>query len=474
MKVLSSFTLLFFCLSFAFFQIQSGDVLLYLALARDFVLSGDWPQGDPYLYSRPAAPLHIAHEYASYLLFHSAWQLGDWAGLIWLKALLLGSTFALALSSQPLRINKSILFVMLWPLAVLAASFRFVERSSLVSDLFCVLLCFELYRSHVPSRGLLLRLTLLFFVWVQFHPGFPVGVVILLIWFMNERLRANWPWSWLWVAIPLTALLLNPLGLTGALYPFRFALNEAQTLKLYNFEWLPAYHKLFRTTPEVMAFWVFVGVCGFVILRDRLWSKGRGQIVIFCLVLAVLGVRFIPMAVATSLLLLKPWLKFQSPRLLELNRWPGFIVIGLLITVGVKNLHGGYSSSSGLRRPGWSLDARFFPTQTAVILQQIPQGGRLYNSHDFGGYLIWQKQTPVFHHGFVTDMEFYASEVIGAMRTPEEFLRLARTYNWTMLLVDKGSSYRFLHHVLSGRPQWKIVAEDEASYLIYLEAGAHP
>ena len=44
-------------------------------------------------------------------------------------------------------------------------------------------------------------------------------------------------------------------GLEGALYPVRFALNEARVFKHYNFEWFPAYSQAFRFTPEVLAFW---------------------------------------------------------------------------------------------------------------------------------------------------------------------------------------------------------------------------
>ena len=36
-----------------------------------------------------------------------------------------------------------------------------------------------------------------------------------------------------------------------------------------------------------------------------------------------------------------------------------------------------------------------------------------------------------------------------------------------MLLIDKSSSYPYFYSILSPLPDWKIVAEDEAAYLIY-------
>src|SRR5665213_4635165 len=69
----NAWLLFFFALSFTFFAIQSGDVLMYLTLARDFLVHGEWPTVDPYLYSLPNAQLHIAHEYLSYFIFYGAW-----------------------------------------------------------------------------------------------------------------------------------------------------------------------------------------------------------------------------------------------------------------------------------------------------------------------------------------------------------------------------------------------------------------
>ena len=101
------------------------------------------------------------------------------------------------------------------------------------------------------------------------------------------------------------------------------------------------------------------------------------------------------------------------------------------------------------------------------FLQQKRIAGNLYNAHDFGAYLIWRGVLPVFHHGFVTDMGFYENEVMGVFKGQARFLELAAKYNWTMLLVEKYGAYRYFYQILGSLPQWKIVAEDEASYLIY-------
>lgn len=462
-----SLLLFFFALSFTFFAIQSGDVLMYLSFARDFLLKGQWPDHDPYLYSLPHAPLYIAHEYLSYLLFYSAWWLSGFAGLIVFKMLVLSAVFALVLTATPHANNRSPLWIGLWILAVIAASFRFIERSSLFSDLFCVWLAWELTRHSHVNRKLIVRISLLFLIWPQLHPGFPLGFAMLGLWvvwhcactpdFRNRRL--------LWLLIPGAVVLINPLGLEGALYPFRFALNEALVLKRSNFEWFPAYHRLFRFTPEVMAFWLLSACALVLIARKKAWLSWRAILSYFCIVCASQAVRFLPWASFTLVLLIKPWAEFHFVRLPK--RATAYVLASLLLIISGKNFIFGYNSSSGPRTPTLALDPRHFPIHTVEVLRAHPQGGRLYNSHDFGSYLIWTGHAPIFHHGFVTDMDFYAQDVVGVFESQARFLELARKYGWTMLLVEKYGNYQYFYNILSPLTQWKIVAEDEASYLIY-------
>jgi hypothetical protein len=67
----------------------------------------------------------------------------------------------------------------------------------------------------------------------------------------------------------------------------------------------------------------------------------------------------------------------------------------------------------------------------------------------------------------MTDVAFYENDVMGVFRSQRRFLELAAKYNWTMLLVEKHGNYRYFYQILAPLPEWKIVAEDEAAYLIY-------
>ncbi|MGE4130447.1 MAG: hypothetical protein AB7F86_02350 [Bdellovibrionales bacterium] len=459
-----------FAFSFTLFAIQSGDALIYLAIARDILLKGEWHNiPDPYAYTGQHSLLIWTHEYLSYLLFWWASEAAGLAGLILFKALVWGAVFLIVLRSKPTVQNTSWLWMAAWAMAVLAGSFRFIERSSMLSDLLTVWLVYDLIDREKVERTWLFRTTLLFALWVNLHPGFPIGFALLLIWAIHRTWIAKtitlrqWPW----LLLPVLATCVHPELWRGLSYPFEFAAgSEASIFKKYNFEWMPPYHPLFRWAPETVAFWCLVGLTFFTLLRERSWFSLRTWFALFSLAMALKAVRFVPWVSFSLLICIKPWceLKLISnfPR-----RFAATLVGVLLLAIAIKNVTLGYRASSGARLPTWGLDPKFFPVQTVQFLRNQPIPGRLYNSHDLGGYLIWTKMTPVFHHGFMTDMEFYEKEVIGVLNSKAEFDRLAEKYNWTMLLVERYGTFFRWRQILIDDPRWRIVAEDEASYLIY-------
>src|SRR5262249_33281809 len=160
-----------------------------------------------------------------------------------------------------------------------------------------------------------------------------------------------------------------------------------------------------------------------------------------------------------------PWAIMSSRRIPEQKLLK--VLLATMVVVAIKNLAFGYTGSSGPRKPRVELDSNFFPTETLKFLRTTPIAGRLYSAHDFGNFLIWSGYVPVFHHGFVTDMDFYQQDVVGIFQSQARFLEIAQKYNWTMLLVDKHGNYPYFYKILSPLTNWKIVAEDDASYLIY-------
>lgn len=447
--------LLFFAVSFCVFPIQSGDVMMYLTIARDFILEGEWRQIDVHNYLYPATDqvLHWHHEYLSALMFYGAWWVGGFPALILFKTLLIITTVWIVLRDE--TDEPAGLWIGLGALAIYAASFRFIERSSLFSDALSALTFVTLRRESRLTNALLIKLGLIFWLWIQLHPGFPFGLALVVLWAVQQR-----QFSPRWIFVP-AVMLLNPDFADGFLYPFRFAFSEAEVFRRHNYEWLPAYHPIILFTREMIAFWIFSLATALLLILARAWREAAFALLAF--LAAAQAVRFVPSAAMVMLICMRRPARDLFPKSVE--QWLGRTAASVLIVISAKNLIFGYSSSAGFRLPGFGLDDSVFPSKTIEVLRQLPKTP-IYNSHDFGAYLLWLNEKPVFHHGFVTDLAFYQNEVIGSLTSSERFFAAANKYHWQVLLVDRNSAYARLYPILAPHPEWKIVAEDAAAYLI--------
>lgn len=459
--------MLFFASSFCIFAIQSADALMYFAIARDMFSKGIWDGADPYLYSLQNAQLHWSHQYLSILTFDWLHKSGGIAALILFKTLLWAIGLLFILRSRPHEKNPSLVWVGLFCLAVIAASFRFIERGSLFSDIFTLILIFVLSENTKVSRRLLISLAVLFWTWSQFHAGFPIGWALIGIWVftrvLEDKNRLKPSLLWLLLLIPIVCL--HPMGLQALTYPLAFSGSEAVAFRQFNFEWFPSYSREFRRAPEIISFFILIGCSFALMLLNRTRDLWHWALALFCTAAGMYYVRFVPWAAFGLVVAVKSYA--QMPKMTLDRRWAQTFVTIALIAIGTKNILFGYQSSSGFRKPSLSFDARFFPLKTYAFWRQNRIPGNLFVLHDFGNYVAWQQGGEVFHHGFVTDMDFYVNDVVAVYKSQQRFLELAEKYNWTMLLIDKNNSYSRFHQWLSPLPEWRIVAEDEASYLIY-------
>ncbi len=459
--------LLAFATSFCLFAVQSADVLMYFAIVRDLWANGKWDAVDPYLYSLSGAELHWSHQYLSILIFDQAYKFAGAAGIILLKAFVWAWGLFIVLKSPSRDQNKNPVWIALFVLATIAASFRFIERGSLFSDVFTVALIYWLSNSSALNKKLVVKIWVLFAIWIQLHAGYPVGLALLALWVLSriliDRAMPARQTVWLLCLVPLAFL--HPLGLRGFLYPFAFSAHEAAAFRGYNFEWFSSYSATFRSAPEVIAYFVLSGLSLTLLAVNRVRSFWVWTVSLFCIASGLYYVRFIPWAAFGLLVATK-----NAARLPKVNlekRWIQIPIGAILVGITVKNLTLGYYSSSGHRKPQLEFDSRFFPFKTYEFWRANRIPGRLFAIHDFGNYISWQSGGPVFHHGFVTNSDFYLNDVIGVFRSRERFLELAKKYDWTMLLIDKNTSYRRFYELLSPLKEWQIVSEDDASYLIY-------
>ncbi len=219
--------------------VQSDDLFMCLALGRRLLTLGEFGATDPFLFTIRNYEWHLWHEWLSYLVYFGLFAALGMTGIVVLKATMVVAATTLIWRGGR-RVGAPALLVMLISLVALAIALpRIGDRASFFSDLMTCLLIYLFTSTSAPRARR--WLPGLFIIWVQLHPAFPVGLLLVFLF-----IATSWPgWTrrerqtWVWTgALCLASTLINPLGPEGLLYPLRkFIAPEWNIFREINSEW---------------------------------------------------------------------------------------------------------------------------------------------------------------------------------------------------------------------------------------------
>jgi len=422
MVIAVTFLLVFFAaLQFSvdsdtWWQLRSGE---FIAEQRAI------PTTDSFSYTRAGEPWRYPSnawlgELKLFLINH----LFGLGGLnVWVAAMvtLAFSFIYLAMSGRLLL--KSFVLV----LAVLASGIYWAARPYMVSLVLAAafLWILEDFRWGSPEAGRrfrrLLWLPALMMVWVNSHPGFAIGFLLLAVYLLDEGVR--WAWaryrgnaktqkvagdrlsSLALIALTvLVAACINPAGPAVLAYPFETLSIGALGDSIQEWQ-SPDFHSL-QAQPFAWLLLILMGVLGAahrpLALSDFLLVAGFAF-------MGLLAVRNIPLfALAAPIVLTRhaePWLQeLGSIRKLKKagRRQPaGWLpllnasIVGLLALGALARLAAVFPGEANLQHLATKL-----PVGAVKYLQRERPPGALFNSYNWGGYLLWTlREYPVFVDG---------------------------------------------------------------------------
>ena len=217
-------TLLLACVAvLAWRSVVDIDVGLHLAGGRFVAETGTVPSQDPFTWTvseRPYVAYHWLFQLAAY---HLVEALGV-VGLVGFRFVLLLVVAALVVDVLRLRRVSPMAGAAVGLLALFAGEWRFTLRPELASWVLAAAVLWLLERRRLGLRAPGVVLPLLFLAWVNLHVWLP-GFVLLGLYAADECWRRRSPWSPLlgWGAVSALAMLVNPYGLEGVLYPLELA-----------------------------------------------------------------------------------------------------------------------------------------------------------------------------------------------------------------------------------------------------------
>jgi hypothetical protein len=216
--------------------------------------------------------------------------------------------------------------------------------------------------------------------------------------------------------------------------------------------------------PATLYYWLFIAV--FLISLPGFFNKHylkQGIMLAAVCIISLTGYRYIPLFV----LLAGPYVAASLNRLLIRIKPPAVAVNLFVLVVALAFLGYGFKQGRIFQR---GLQEERIPAGAVAFIKANKLGGKMFNTMNWGGYLIWQLSgtATVFIDGRMLDPKRLVPYTHILWMTPEgrQFFEQA---NFDLALVPYGNSfsgerYPIVAYLLN-HPNWQVVYHDERGYL---------
>lgn len=372
------------CLGLFSPEIRDSDFWWHLRTGQYIVETHSLPVPDPFAYTTAAAPLayagegavqhfNLTHEWLAQVLLYGAYRAAGFPGVVALRALLLAAFCGLA---GFVAWRRSGVADRGWLAGLAAAAIAVpfaLDRPQLFTYLFLALAV-----AILESRRRLWLLPPLFLIWANCHGGFFLGWVVLAV-YCTEALVARVRGKslpeeralWLWSAVAVLASGINPNGFRAVQVLF---LYRSSAMQSHLLEWgrPPLW-------PPPLFAWLLAAAAG-----AMLWQRRKVRVCDWLLLAAFSAAAlaadrntifigfFAPVFLAGYL----PWKR-------PLPAVAGWAAAGALAAGIIWGTVAG--DFFQLRAAEWR-----YPAGAADFLDAHHVTGRMFNTYEYGGYLIWR------------------------------------------------------------------------------------
>jgi hypothetical protein len=450
------------------------DLWWHIKYGQSILTTHHWPTIEQYSFT-VTGQHWLAYEWLGDVLLAAVYQAGGLRGL-GIALILLGSLFALALYYYTtLRCgNPKAGFVATALLLNLANSFNM--RPQMLGYLFLILTLIILERFRQGKRGGVWLLPLVMLVWINTHGSWIIGLGTIGVYLACGLLRIRLgdvetqPWSAKERRHLMTALLLSvvatvitPYGAGLAKFPF---IVSSMPLGVANIqEWLPM---TFYLSGDKLFLALVLGFLVVQVMVRPKWRLEELGLFLFAATMAFIHLRFLTLFVAycapVFVVVLARWLP-KYDRSKEVYALNGAIILGVL---GAMAWY--FPSRSDYTR----IVEKTFPVAAVEYLNTHSVPGPMYNSYEFGGYLLW---APGPEHKVFVDGRTEVYERAGIFQDQVALenlkpgsLSVLDKYKIQSCLVISGQA---LSTVLAALPGWeKVYADDRAVLFVRRQSEA--
>ncbi len=456
------------------------DLFLHLGTGQYVVENLQVPTSDIFSFTR-GGERWVSHEWGFGVVTHFFWFAKGYWALVALKASLVVAILSVLLGLMIWRSGGSLtaaspLLVALLAVGLWAIKDELILRASLFSSLFVlILLGLLVWFDRRGGRLSFAAIALLFLFWGNFHGEVLFGLFVLGL-VTTEALLGRWqgergfisatllqankdrPYLSLFV-VSLLLTLVNPNGIQVLLYPFRlawFLSSRGDTLEMGHFT---------GATPASSAgFYLLVAILLLGLLpieRLKVLSLTDVATVAAFLALAVKSHRFIFFFVLFSLPVIVRLFSdksVESPSFLRSPRLRLYAVSFTMLVVAAAAV----AAWRGHERTPVS---HHFPSGAVEYLQEEEVAKRPFHHQNYGGYLRWHLEEPIFWDGRNL---LFASLMAEVAQMPLD--EVVEKWDVDSLLLTEFEYQQMVDQIVPA--QWALVYWDDFSALFLRRASA--
>jgi hypothetical protein len=464
---------------FGFFAVKVWDIDFWwhIASGRNILENGAIPSVDPFGVYDAAnvwGQTVLKSQWLGQVLLYSVYRWFDVDGVILFRAGVLSLCLAIVYLRCRLAATASLFSFAMTALAGLAILQHTGERPQLFSFLYLSLIFLLLDGfMHSGRRWLIYCIPLVMLVWSNTHAGAVLGVVALGLFGTGHVLENRWSGErfntpqlsllFMIMCLSAVALVCTPNGLATIMRiifveniffvegnPLRDRVSE------YAYPW--------SLWPATLYYWVFIGVT--LVSLPGFFNKTylKQGIVVFAIgMISLTGYRYIPLFV----LLAAPYVAASLNRMLSRIKPPDIAVNLFVLVVALAFLGYGFKQERVFQH---GMQEGRFPVGAVAFIKANKLGGKMFNTMNWGGYLIWQLPgtATVFIDGRILDPRRLVPYTHILWMTPEGKLFFEQA-NFDLVLVPNGNAFSGERYpivaYLQNHTGWQVVYQDKAGYL---------
>lgn len=364
------------------------------------------PMTDPFSHTK-AGQLWIDHGWLAQIFWYALYALGGWAALALALAVLVTVSFWFVWKQIEGNIFVGAFSMIL---GAIVSSVVWTARPQMISFVFTAIIAYWLSRFKRQNGRLLPWVPLLMVVWVNVHGGFAIGFMLMVAYLMGEAVNnltkhqddpvADWSQLkhlLLVIVISLAVVVINPHTWRMWLYPFQTVGIGA--LRDFIQEWQsPNFHLTYVQPFVLMLLLVIAGLARSG--RDADWTDlaliamwtawalfAARNIAIFGLVVTPILARYADVAWT------RQWQRWGYTHIPFATTAPAvrrtaklnWVLLGVIVVAALIKIYIPLTPTANLKAEQGSL-----PYDAVEFLRQSEAPGPLFNSYNWGGYLIFK------------------------------------------------------------------------------------